>query len=112
MIIMFGLTSQERRVIVFLITVALAGTGINFCLKRYLPAQALSIFSQNIGKINLNTADKDSLISVPGVGKKLAQCIIEYRINQEEFGSVEELKNIRGITAYRYEKIKDYFIAP
>ena len=107
---MLGLTNQERRVILFLITVALIGAGINFLFKRFSPNQTLANFSQDIGKINLNTAQKDSLESVPGIGEKLALRIIEYRQKQGSFNDIEELKNIKGISGYRYEKIKDYLI--
>jgi len=103
---MFGLTRQERQVILFLITVAVAGLGIDFLVKRYSPTKSIMGFSQNIGKINLNTADIDLLVSIPGIGEKLARSIIEYRNLHSGFNDLEELKGIKGITKYRYEKLK------
>jgi len=108
---MFGLAREERKVILFFITIALVGIGLNSLLKKYSPAKTISCFSQDIGKIDLNKADKDLLMSVPGIGEKLAQRIIEYREKQIVFSGIEELKNIRGITDYKYEKIKDSFVA-
>jgi len=107
---MFNLTRQERQVILFIITVALLGGAIDFLAKKYSGLKTIACFNQDIGKLNLNTADKELLMSVPGIGEKLAYRIVEYRENNKTFGSKEELKNIKGISEYRYEKIKDYLI--
>jgi len=105
---MFNFTRQEQQVILFLVIVALAGMGVNFLIKANSKVIALAVISQEIGKININRADKELLISVSGIGPKLAQRIIEYRNKQGGFGELEELKNIKGISEYKYEKIKEY----
>jgi len=105
---MFDLTRQERQVILFLITMAFIGAGIRLFI-RIMPSQAC-IF-EDIAKINLNSADKELLMAVPGIKEKLAQRIIEYRKEQGSFGEVEELKQIKGMTNSRYEKIKGSFSA-
>lgn len=107
---MFNLTQEERRVVLFLITVILIGAGADFLAKKYLPLRSIACFSQDIGKINLNSADKDMLMGVPGIGEKLANRIIVYREKQTSFCALEELKNIKGISASKYETIKDYLI--
>ena len=104
---MFSLTQQERRVILFLVAVALAGAGINFLAKRYSPVKTFVFMHQNMGKVDLNAADKEALIDIPGIGEKIARRIIVYRKEQGGFRETEELKKIKGITDYRYEKIKD-----
>jgi len=104
---MFSLTLQERRVILFLISVALTGIGIDFLVKKYSRTKIIADFYQDIGKINLNSADKDTLMSISGIGEKLAVRILEYRSQKGGFHDLEELKNIKSITNYRYEKIKD-----
>lgn len=106
---MFSLTRQERGVILFLITMALVGRGIEFLIKKYSSVRTFLCFNQDIGKVNLNKADKETLIGVPGIGERLAQRIIEHREKQGDFEEIEELKKIKGITAYRYEKFKDSF---
>jgi len=108
--IMFSLTQEERRVILFLACVALIGMATDFLVKKYSPLKSLSSLTQDIGKVNLNTADKELLMSVSGIGEKLGARIIEYRQKQGRFFQVEELKNIKGITNYKYEKIRDSFI--
>jgi competence ComEA-like helix-hairpin-helix protein len=91
--------------------VILAGAGIDFLANKYLPVKAIAQFNHNLGKINLNSADKDTLMSVSGIGEKLAKRIIEYRDKHTSFSDIGELKDITGISESKYEKIKDYLIA-
>lgn len=58
-------------------------------------------------KINLNTATSQELQTIPGIGEKRAQDIIDYREEKGGFTSVDELKNISGIGDKTYEKLKD-----
>ena len=58
------------------------------------------------GKININTASKEELESLPSIGSSKADKIIEYR-NNKKFESIEEIKNVNGIGDSLYEKIKD-----
>ena len=107
---MISLTRQERQVILFLTTVAFLGTGINFLLKKCSPVKNFLCFTQEIGKINLNQADKEMLESVSGIGEKLAQRIIEYRKQNDKFSELEELKKIKGISDDKFEKLKNSFL--
>lgn len=59
------------------------------------------------GKININTASKEELNSIPGIGDVTAQKIIDYRESQGGFKSVEELTNIDRIGPKTLEKIRD-----
>ena len=106
----FIMTRQERQVILFLIAVALLGLGINFLTKHCSKIKVVGYVSQDIGKINLNQADKQTLIDIPGIGKVLAQRIIDYRQQNGRFNHIAELENIKGIGKSKYEAIKDYFI--
>ena len=105
---MFNLTRQERKVALFLIMAAFLGISINFLMKFYSPTKDLACFYEGLGRIDLNLAGKDLLMSVPGIGEKLALRILEYRHRQAGFSSIEELKYIKGVTGYKYEKIRDY----
>lgn len=107
---MFNLTRQERQVILFFLAIALLGLGIDFTRKKFTHLKYIADFSQDIGKIELNRADKELLTSVSGIGEKLVQRIIEYRNQQGVFQSIEELKNIKGINEAKYGKIKDSFL--
>ena len=102
---MFNLTQEERKVILFLATVGLLGLGVNFLVKKFAKVEGVACLSQNLGKANLNSADKFTLMGVSGIGERLAQRIIEYREKIGGFGSVEELINIKGITIAKLAKI-------
>lgn len=59
-----------------------------------------------LAAINLNTASKKELMTLQGIGDKKADEIIKYR-TKTPFKKIEELKNIKGIGAKLFEKIKD-----
>lgn len=56
--------------------------------------------------ININTADEATLQLLPGIGPAYSKRIIEYRIENGGFGSVEEITNIRGIGPKTLEKLR------
>ena len=60
------------------------------------------------GKININVATLDELKILPGIGDAKASAIIDYRNTNGNFKSIEEIKNISGISDKLYEQIKDF----
>ncbi len=58
--------------------------------------------------VNINTAEKEELEQIPGIGETMAQRIIEYREENGRFSSLEELLNIPRIGEKTLEKIKPY----
>ena len=59
------------------------------------------------GKININTASAEMLMTLPGVGQSKAESIIAYREEKGTFSSVEAIKNVNGIKDGVYNQIKD-----
>lgn len=57
--------------------------------------------------IDINTATKEELMSIPGIGESKANNIIEYR-NTTKFETIEDIMNVSGIGQSVYEKVKDY----
>lgn len=57
-------------------------------------------------RVNINSADRDLLMSLPGIGAVTADAIIEYR-SQRSFASIEEIMNVSGIGEAKYNAIKD-----
>lgn len=60
------------------------------------------------GKININTADKETLMTLRGIGEAKAEDIIRYRREHGPFGTIEDIMNISGIKEAAFEKIKDH----
>ena len=59
------------------------------------------------GKVNINTADKEQLMTLRGIGESKATAIINYRETHGNFQSIEELMQIEGIKEGVFQKIRD-----
>ncbi|MBN2044215.1 MAG: ComEA family DNA-binding protein [Anaerolineales bacterium] len=57
--------------------------------------------------ININTADKNTLTALPGIGETKAQAIIDYRNENGPFTHPEQLMEVSGIGEATYQKLKD-----
>lgn len=58
--------------------------------------------------ININTATQAQFESLPGIGAKVAQRILEYRQKNGQFKKVEDLMNVKGIGEKSFLKLKPY----
>ncbi len=61
----------------------------------------------NDGKININTASKELLMEINGIGESLATRIVEYRTQNGPFESIEEIVNVSGIGQKKLENMRD-----
>ncbi len=59
------------------------------------------------GKVNINTAGKEELMTLTGIGEAKAQSILDYREEHGQFGSIEDLMLIEGIKEGVFNKIKE-----
>lgn len=64
--------------------------------------------TENNSKININTASKETFTSLSGIGDAKAQKIIDYRNENGLFKSIEDLKNVSGISEKLFEQIKEF----
>ena len=62
--------------------------------------------------INLNTATVDQLETLPGIGQKTAERIIEYRTKSGGFKRIEDLMNVKGIGEKSFLKLKPLVAVP
>ena len=62
-----------------------------------------SVVDNITAKIPLNSATKEQLMSVSGIGEKFAQLIIDYREENGKFTDLSQLKQIKGIGESRYK---------
>lgn len=63
--------------------------------------------SEENSTININTASKETLMTLNGIGESKAQAIIDYREEIGGFKSIDDITNISGIGEKTLEKIKD-----
>lgn len=59
------------------------------------------------GKININTASLEQLMTLSGIGESRAQGIITYRTEHGAFTKVEDIMNVSGIGNAIFSKMKD-----
>lgn len=58
-------------------------------------------------RVNLNTASREELMTLRGIGASRADDIIHYRQEFGGFKSIEDIMNVSGIKDAAFEKIKD-----
>lgn len=63
--------------------------------------------SDESGKVNINTAGKEELMTLTGIGEAKAQSILDYREEHGQFRSAEDLMQIEGIKEGVFNKIKE-----
>ncbi len=60
--------------------------------------------------ININTADKEALMSLNGIGEVKATAIVDYRATNGLFQKKEDIMNVSGIGPATYDNIKDHIV--
>lgn len=66
--------------------------------------------SSDDDKVNINTASKEELKTLSGIGDGLAEAIISYREENNGFNEIEDIKNVSRIGDKTFEKFKDKII--
>lgn len=59
------------------------------------------------GLVDINSADRDTLMTLPGIGQSKADKIIAYRETNGGFSSIEDIMLVAGIKEGLYNKVKD-----
>ena len=68
------------------------------------PTVSESVSDSIVGKIPLNSATAEQLMTISGIGAVYAQRIVEYREQCGGFSCLEELMNVKGIGESRYNE--------
>lgn len=106
---MFNFTNEERKVTLFLMGLAFCGLILNNLIKVNCRIEKAVYPSMQLAKLNLNKVSLAELIATRSISMQLAQRILEYRDKRQEFSSLEELKEVKGIGGQRYSKLKELF---
>jgi competence protein ComEA len=73
-----------------------------------VPARGASAKAAPSAPVDVNTASAADLQTVPGIGKALAQRIVEFREKNGPFGEVADLVKVRGIGEKSIQRLKPY----
>ncbi len=76
-----------------------------FALSFLSPLQAQS--KATAKKVNINTASLDELQTLPRIGEKVAQRIVDYRKEHGDFKKIEELMKVKGVGEKTFKLIRD-----
>ncbi len=60
--------------------------------------------------VNINTATKEQLMTLPGIGESKAEAIIKYREKNGPFQNIQDITKIPGIKEGVYNNIKDHIV--
>ena len=76
-------------------------------MKRILLLLAALLFAGSaLAAVNINTATKEELDALPGIGPVKSQAILDYRNANGPFKTPEDIMKVKGIGAKRYERLK------
>lgn len=77
-------------------------------VKKYLIGVLAALLSAvSLAAVNINTATAEELKTLPGIGPSKAAAIVEYRQQNGQFKSVDDLKNVKGIGEGVLAKLRD-----
>lgn len=78
-------------------------------MQIYVPTKAESKAAEDgqSAKVNLNTASREELMTLTGIGEAKADAILAYRDKHGRFQKIEDIMNISGIKEGMFAKIED-----
>lgn len=79
-------------------------------IDTWKPIYNMSGDSSEDGRISINSANREQLMTLPGIGESKADAIIAYREQNGPFGTTEDLLKVPGIKDGVYQKIKAYIV--
>ncbi|HCA80608.1 MAG TPA: hypothetical protein DEP53_12840 [Bacteroidetes bacterium] len=125
-----SLTPTERRVLLFLAGTLVAGAAIRYYQEASPPGwkfdyraadSSFAAYQQRVAAdtaeaapiagdqpLNINTASTADLLSLPGIGRTLAERIVQHREQAGRFVAVDDLQRVKGINKKKFEKLKPY----
>jgi len=97
---------MKRSLFALVAALALCGTS-PFAQMATKPGKAVkTVAAASTEVINLNTATATQIATLPGIGPRTADLIIQYRQKNGPFKKVEEIMNVRGVGEKSFLKLK------
>jgi competence protein ComEA len=99
---------MDRRSFILIVAITLVGPSTLLAQTDAAPAKASkpAVAAASTQVINLNTATAIQIATLPGIGPKTADLIVQYRQKNGSFKKVEEIMNVRGIGEKTFLKLK------
>ena len=95
---------MNRSTLAFAVALVFIATPL-FAQRAAKPAVAATTVSTAV--VNLNSATVAEIASLPGIGPKTADLVVQYRQKNGPFKKIEEIMNVRGVGEKSFLKIKD-----
>ena len=108
---MVHFNQQERLFLLSLCCILIVGSSLNALMKKYphLGDMVNTLEDERFfPKVNINTADQETLVRIPYIGDYTAEKIIAYRKSRGAFKNLNELKNIKGIREKNFNRFAPY----
>jgi len=86
------------------------GQHINIDIENTNTSRSQTILGVSSIQININEADEDQLIELPGIGEAKAKDIIQYRETYGYFDRIEDILNVPGIGEATFNRFKDLIV--
>ncbi len=104
----------HQRYLALMLSIGLISMAAYFAQRAYVNGGLIEI--DGVGaleaefKVDINQADWSEIVVLPGVGKKLAQAIVEHRREKGPFDSPEALMDVSGIGEKKLELLRPYLL--
>jgi len=95
-----------RILIAAIFGIAVSAAAASAQNKATTPRAAATVTATATAPVNLNTATAEQLATIPGVGPRMAERIIDYRQKNGGFKKVEDLMNVSGVGEKSFLKMK------
>ena len=98
---------NKRTAIIILVILLTFGLSYLASAKDASPEKTIPVLE---GKLNINTATAKELKMLPGIGKKTAATVIEYRTQNGNYTETNSLLKVKGVGKKTLEKITGFII--
>jgi competence protein ComEA len=97
---------MTRILMAAILGIAVSAAAASAQSKATTPKAAATATAIATAPVNLNTATAEQLATIPGVGPRMAERIIDYRQKNGGFKKVEDLMNVSGVGEKSFLKMK------